>query len=125
MKKTLFSMMAGMLAVVLLPTFSPAKPKTTHLGLNSTKGFLFRAFAADGTAGPSDNYYTLSETTYSWDGVDAAEYSGFGDEDYFSYDLPWPFYFCGTTYNQINIDSNGNIWFGYEVSLSSERFNLS
>ncbi len=68
----------------------------------------------------TDGVYTLSETSYAWDGTDAnrtkaatADYDyTYGDEASVTYTLPWPFTFYGQAYNQINVDTNGNIWLG-------------
>jgi len=55
----------------------------------------------------------LKEVSFVWDGVDNPEDSDSDYDSYFTYTLPWTFYFYGKPYNQITIDSNGNIWFEY------------
>lgn len=79
----------------------------------------------------TDGIYTLSETTYTWDGTDASllnnptsdyDYT-YGDENRVTYTLPWPFVFYGQAYSQIVADTNGNIWFGANGGVNS--FNLA
>lgn len=79
----------------------------------------------------TDGVYTLMQGAAAWDGTNAgrlqaasADYDyTYGDEESLSYSLPWAFTFYGQVYNQINIDTNGNIWFTFSGSASS--FNLS
>lgn len=78
-----------------------------------------------------DAYYTLTSSTYTWDGTDAnrlkpqsTEYTcTYGDESSVTYTLPWAFTFYGLTFTQITADTNGNIWFG--SSGSAHSFNLA
>lgn len=81
-----------------------------------------------GALAATDGVYTLSEGTYTWDGTDADRFKAasppdydydYGDETSLSYSLPWPFIYYGQTYNQIRVDTNGNIWFGYTGSAYS------
>ena len=68
----------------------------------------------------SDGFYKLADTIAAWDGTDAKRtkarsnsyYYTYGDEKSIIYTLPWSFNFYGQSYNQINVDTNGNIWFG-------------
>lgn len=63
--------------------------------------------------------YLASEQAYSWQGTYAdrlkARTTGYdyryGDEQSFTYTLPWSFTFYGQAYGQITVDTNGNIWF--------------
>lgn len=82
----------------------------------------------------TDGYYSLTDVTTApplWDGTDAsrtkaqtADYNyTYGDEASLTYNLPWSFSFYGQSYSQINIDTNGNIWFGSTGSANS--FNLA
>ena len=72
------------------------------------------AFAA------TDGFYQLSEVAETWDGTDAnrtkersTNYTyTYGDEASITYLLPWTFNFYGQSYIQINVDTNGNVWFG-------------
>lgn len=83
------------------------------------------AFAA------TDGFYSLTETTAAWDGTDtdrlkaaSADYDhAYGDESAVTYTLPWGFAFYGQTYNQITLDTNGNVWFS--ATGSSHSFNLA
>ncbi|MHC1697949.1 MAG: hypothetical protein AB9919_07855 [Geobacteraceae bacterium] len=79
----------------------------------------------------TDGVYNLAETTATWDGTSADrlkakttdyDYS-YGDESSVTYALPWSFPFYGQTYNQINADTNGNIWF--TSSGSAHSINLA
>lgn len=79
----------------------------------------------------TDGFYNLSETTVSWVGTDAGrtkppttnyDYT-YGDESSITYRLPWAVNFYGTSYNEINVDTNGNIWFG--ASGPAHSFNLA
>ena len=78
------------------------------------------AFAA------TDGFYQLTEVTAAWDGTDAnrlnsptADYDyAYGDEASVTYTLPWQFNFYGQSYSQINIDTNGYVWFGAAGSAS-------
>jgi alpha-tubulin suppressor-like RCC1 family protein len=86
-----------------------------------------------GASAATDGFYTLSEVQPDavWDGTDAsrtkaptADYDyTYGDEASLTYTLPWSFKFYGQTYSQINVDTNGNIWFGATGSANS--FNLA
>lgn len=78
----------------------------------------------------TDGIYSISETTYTWDGTDASllnaatanyDYAS-GDDDGVTYTLPWPFTFYGQAYTQITVDTNGNVWFG--ASGNANSFNL-
>lgn len=68
----------------------------------------------------SDGFYKLADTTAAWDGTDAKRtkarsnsyYYTYGDEKSIIYTLPWSFNFYGQSYDQINVDTNGNVWFG-------------
>jgi len=79
----------------------------------------------------TDGYYNLGEVTPTWDGTDAdrnetasADYSFvYGLENSLSYTLPWSFSFYGQSYNQITIDTNGNLWFAGAGAGNS--FNLA
>ena len=83
------------------------------------------AFAA------TDGSYSLSEISPSWDGTDANRLKArtayydytYGDEVSLSYTLPWTFNFYGQSFSQIDVDSNGNVWFG--TSGASHSFNLA
>lgn len=83
-------------------------------------------------AAATDGFYQLDEVIPpAWDGTDAnrtiatnADYIyTYGDEASRTYKLPWPLNFYGVTYNQINVDTNGNIWF--TASGSANSFNLA
>lgn len=75
----------------------------------------------------TDGFYTLSPITAVWDGTDenrfkspSADYtSTYGDEASVTYTLPWPFTLYGQTFNQINADTNGNVWFGSSGAIHS------
>ncbi|ABQ25673.1 Ig-like domain-containing protein [Geotalea uraniireducens] len=79
----------------------------------------------------TDGFYNLSEVTSTWEGTDAsrtksptADYDyTYGDESNLSYNLPWSFNFYGQPYSQINVDTNGNVWFG--ATGSAHSFNLT
>lgn len=68
----------------------------------------------------TDGFYNLAYTTPTWDGTYAKRTKTastsyrytYGDEKSVTYTLPWAFNFYGQSYNQINVDTNGNIWFG-------------
>lgn len=74
------------------------------------------AYAAEIT----DGFYNLADTTATWDGTyakrtkaaSASYLYAYGDEKAVTYTLPWAFNYYGQSYNQINVDTNGNIWFG-------------
>lgn len=93
---------------------------------------IISATLITGVLAATDDVYTLSESTYTWDGTDADRYKStsadynydYGDEASLSYTLPWSFTYYGQTYNQISVDANGNIWFSfagsaYSISLPS------
>lgn len=71
----------------------------------------------------ADAYYTLSSSTYTWDGTAgnrlAAETAtskfDYGDEGAVSFTLPWNFRFYGQNYTRITADTNGNIWLGTTI----------
>lgn len=80
----------------------------------------------------TDDIYQLSEVTSSatWDGTDAvlpqtptADYDAvLGDDTSLTYTLPASFSgftFYRQLYNQITVDTNGNIWFSYSGSAYS------
>lgn len=75
----------------------------------------------------TDGVYTLSEATYTWDGTDADRFKAtspdydydYGDETSLTYTLPWEFAYYGQGYTQITVDTNGNVWFGYDGSAYS------
>lgn len=78
----------------------------------------------------TDGIYQLTEVTQTWDGTDGNrtkpptidyDYT-YGDESNLSYTLPWSFNFYGQAYNQVNVDTNGNVWFG--ATGSAHSFNL-
>lgn len=85
----------------------------------------------------TDGYYQLSEVTPLapapplWDGTDAsrtrtpsADYDyTYGDEASLVYSLPWSFNFYGQSYDRINVDTNGNVWFG--TTGSTHSFNIA
>jgi hypothetical protein len=93
-----------------------------------------------GASAATDGYYNLTEMGFTWDGTDANRLKApipapagssyqyeydytYGDESSLTYTLPWPFSFYGQSYNQINIDTNGNIWFGAAGSAHSFTLN--
>src|SRR5262249_35816828 len=43
----------------------------------------------------------------------------YGDESDFAYKLPWTFQFYGKPYTEIDVDTNGNIWFASAGSTHS------
>src|SRR5262245_23758436 len=100
------------------------------LSLAVTGGVPLSGAALSG-ADATDGAYALSEVPGAWDGTDAnrngtatADYDfTYGDEAGFSYTLPWPFAFYGVSYKEINVDTNGNIWF--TSSGSAHSFNLT
>ncbi|MBI5055461.1 MAG: DUF1565 domain-containing protein [Nitrospirae bacterium] len=65
---------------------------------------------------------SFQETSYSWEGVTEAELENSGDDVYDVYTLPWAFTFYGVSYNQITVDTNGNIWFTYVYSTSQNDY---
>jgi hypothetical protein len=77
----------------------------------------------------TDGNYTSAPVTATWVGTYAnlleptsPDYTyTFGDEEYLTYDLPasWQFKFYGRPYSQINVDTNGNVWFGTPRSANS------
>lgn len=75
--------------------------------------------------------YQVSEVAPVWDGTDAnrlkiptLDYDHtYGDESVFRYTLPWTFYYNGTGFNSIYLDSNGSVWFVAAGPLHS--FNLA
>jgi hypothetical protein len=79
----------------------------------------------------TDGEYTLSEVSGVWDGTPGnvsapitADYNYvYGDDTTLTYTLPWAFYFYGRGYSQINIDTNGAIWF--DRTTSAHDFNLA
>ncbi len=96
-------------------------------------GMLFIPCDKAAAAPATDGYYQLDEVSPPppWDGTDAnrtiAPNAGYvytyGDEAARTYNLPWPLSFYGVTYNQINVDTNGNIWF--TASGAAHSFNLA
>ncbi len=92
-------------------------------------GVLFMPFSCVFAA--MDGFYELSEVTAVWDGTDASRTKAptvdynyiYGDEASLTYTLPWPIYFYGQSYTQVNVDTNSNIWFGGTDSAHS--FNLA
>jgi hypothetical protein len=83
-----------------------------------------------GAIAATDGVYTLMEVPVHWDGTDgsrlkatSADYDyTYGDEGGLAYVLPWQFTFYGQPYNQINVDTNGNIWL--TSTGSAHSFNL-
>jgi PKD repeat protein len=79
----------------------------------------------------TDGFYSFSEVSPAWDRTDAnrtkaptADYDyAYGDESSFTYTLPWPVYFYGQSYSQINLDTNGNVWF--TATGSAHSFDLA
>src|SRR6266498_1379757 len=88
-------------------------------------------FPWSGASAATDGFYQLSEVTNAWDGTDAnrtkvrsADYAyTYGDETSLTYTLPWAINFYGLSYSQINVDTNGNVWFGTTGFANS--FNLA
>ena len=84
-----------------------------------------------GASAATDGFYNLQEVASTWDGTDAdrtrvptADYDyTYGDESSVSYTLPWPFRFYGQTFQTINVDTNGNVWFAADGPAHS--FNLA
>jgi predicted secreted protein len=84
--------------------------------------------ACPGAQAATDGFYTLSPVSEAtWYGTDAsrtktptADYDyTYGDESSVAYTLPWAFSFYGQSYSQINVDTNGNIWFAATDSVQS------
>lgn len=85
-----------------------------------------------GALAATDGFYNLMEVFPTfWDGTDASrtktptadyEYT-YGDEASLAYNLPWSFNFYGQSYDRINVDTNGNVWFG--TTGSTHSFNLT
>jgi hypothetical protein len=79
-------------------------------------------FTSAGVLAATDGFYTLTEVapTPAWDGTDGSRLKTptedynytYGDEASLSYVLPWAFKFYGQSFSQINVDTNGNVWFG-------------
>lgn len=75
----------------------------------------------------TDGFYQLAEVAAHWDGTDASRTKSptsdydytYGDESSLIYNLPWSFHFYGQSFTQINVDTNGNIWFGAPGSTHS------
>ena len=84
--------------------------------------------------------FNLSSVTANWYGTDASRLKApiqapqgssyqydydytYGDEASLTYALPWSFNFYGQAYSQINVDTNGNVWFGSSGPANS--FNLA
>ena len=83
---------------------------------------LLPAFSVSVTVAATDGIYQLSEVSHIWDGTDAifpatptADYDALlGDDTVLAYTLPASFSdftFYRQPYNQINVDTNGSIWF--------------
>ncbi len=97
-------------------TTNGADPVSTDTGMMS-------ASATTDTAG----IYLTSEQAYSWQGTYAdrlktrtTDYDyRYGDEQSFTYSLPWLFTFYGQAYGQITVDTNGNIWFANSSPVHS------
>lgn len=90
------------------------------------------AFSSSASFAATDGFYQLTQAGQAmWDGTDAnrqkprtADYTyTYGDEAVLTYTLPWSINFYGQFYTQINIDTNGNIWFG--ATSSAHSFNLA
>lgn len=94
--------------------------------------FFLLALPSSSAFAATDGFYSLSEVPQVWDGTDAnrlkavsADYGyTYGDESAFTYTLPWTFLFYGQSFNQINVDTNGNIWFA-AAGGASHSFNLA
>lgn len=79
----------------------------------------------------TDGVYGLSEVPATWDGTHGDRLATstpdydytYGDEAALTYTLPWSFTYYGVEYREINIDTNGNIWF--TGTGSSHSFNLA
>lgn len=83
---------------------------------------LLPAFSVSVTVAATDGIYQLSEVSHIWDGTDAifpatptADHDALlGDDAVLTYTLPASFSdftFYRQPYNQINVDTNGSIWF--------------
>ena len=83
---------------------------------------LLPAFPVGVAVAATDGIYQLSEVSHIWDGTDAifpatstADYDALlGDDTVLAYTLPASFSdftFYRQPYNQINVDTNGSIWF--------------
>lgn len=101
---------------------------STVSGMTST-GTTLDIRATD-TAGNTAEV-SLKVSAGLWDGTFAnrlaassADYDyTYGDESSLTYRLPWPFRFHGTSYSEINVDTNGDVWFG--SSGAAHSFNLA
>lgn len=84
-----------------------------------------------GALAAADGIHQLAPVTSAWDGTDASttiaptvDYDyAYGDEATLTYTLPWPFVFYGQSYDRINVDTNGNVWF--TATESAYSFNLA
>lgn len=73
------------------------------------------------------SYQVTLQPAFSWLGTTASRTAAasttykytYGDEASVVFGLPWLFSFYGQTYNQITVDTNGNIWFGDKGTLYS------
>lgn len=98
--------------------------------LTAVTSLLTLLMACQFAIAATDGVYQLTPSpTAMWAGTDAnplkevsADYTYlFGDEEYLTYTLPasWQFAFYGQTYQQITVDTNGNIWFGSPRAANS------
>jgi len=93
--------------------------------------FFLLILTVSASIAATDTFYTLTSTTASWDGTSGnrhlpktVDYNyTYGDDESITYKLPWGFTFYGQTFDQITVDTNGNVWFG--VSGSAKSFSLA